>query len=248
MIKRKTLEMLPNATANIAKLQDICGASAARLLQLAQEWEAHRRPLIDTIRNIQNSNANRRQICKEMIEEMKACKVDMVTMIQDLKNKQEKAKQLSNELESLPKNMNRNVYTQRILDIISSITKQNRDIDKITHDIRNIQKDISQTSQTLARSDGAAEDMIYSEASKPNADAAIVETYRGLTTLRSNFDDLLKCVDNMGVQEKLAQDLEVQIEQEMTRVTRNNFDRIQADLVAVRQENDNIVQKLKSVT
>ena len=66
-----------------------------------------------------------------MIEEMKACKVDMVTMIQDLKNKQEKAKQLSNELESLPKNMNRNVYTQRILDIISSITKQNRDIDKI---------------------------------------------------------------------------------------------------------------------
>ena len=52
----------------------------------------------------------------------------------------------------------------------------------------------------------------------------------------------------MGVQEKLAQDLEVQIEQEMTRVTRNNFDRIQADLVAVRQENDNIVQKLKSVT
>ncbi len=68
MIKRKTLKMLPNATANIARLQDICGASAARLLQLAQEWESHRRQLIDTIRNIQNSNAIRRQICKRHVK------------------------------------------------------------------------------------------------------------------------------------------------------------------------------------
>ena len=60
LIKRKTLELLPNATANITKLQEICGASSARLLQLAQEWERHRRPLLDQIRSLQNTSGDRR--------------------------------------------------------------------------------------------------------------------------------------------------------------------------------------------
>jgi len=247
LIKRKTLEMLPNATANIKKLQEICGASAARLLQLAQEWEKHRRPLVDEIRSIQNSNADRRQRCKDMMEEMKGCKADMVTMIQDLKDKQERARLLAEELEKLPKNLNRNLYTARIMDIISSITKQNKDIAKITQDIRDIQKTINMTSQTLSRSDTAAEDLIYAAANEKNCDKATVETYRGLTLLRSKFDDLMDAVAKIGKSEKEIQDFEVKIEQEMMRVTRNNFDRIKADLAAVRLENKTMVENLKKM-
>lgn len=36
----------------IGKLQDLCAQGAARLLQLAQEWETHRRPLIAKLRSI----------------------------------------------------------------------------------------------------------------------------------------------------------------------------------------------------
>jgi len=65
LIKRKTLEMLPSAAANIEKLQGICGASSAKLLQLAQEWEQHRRPLLDQIRTVQNTSGDRRAGCVE---------------------------------------------------------------------------------------------------------------------------------------------------------------------------------------
>lgn len=39
----------------IGKLQAICANSAKRLMQLAQEWETHRRPLIDKLRDIKSS-------------------------------------------------------------------------------------------------------------------------------------------------------------------------------------------------
>lgn len=86
ILKRKTLEMLPSAGDNIgnrlpllpigslisaAKLQAICANSAKRLMQLAQEWETHRQPLIDSLRDIKSSKTKRKALCKKMIEDMK---------------------------------------------------------------------------------------------------------------------------------------------------------------------------------
>jgi hypothetical protein len=247
LLKRKTLEMLPNAAANIAKLQEICGASGARLLQLAQEWEKHRKPLVDQVREITNAGSDRRDKCRKMMEEMRVCKEEMAGMIHSLKEKQDRARLLAEELEQLPKNINRALYTQRIMDIIASISKQNIEIERITGDIRNIQKSINHTSQTLARSDHATEELIYAAANAPNSDVATVETYRALTTLRAEFDTLLTVASNIGAQDKQSRDLEVKIEQELTRVSGNNVERIRADLKAVLAENAALVQKLKAM-
>ena len=247
LLKRKTLEMLPNAQANITTLQDICGSSGARLLQLAQEWEKHRKPLIDQIREIQNSGSDRRDKCRGMMEQMRSCKDDMSSMIADLKEKQDRARLLAEELSKLPKNINRALYTHRIMDIISSINKQNVDIERITNDIKNIQKTINLTSQTLSRSDHAAEELIYAAANANNSDVATVETYRALTTLRAEFENLLTVASSIGQQEKLARDLEVKVEQELTRVSSNNIERIRNDLLAVQTENADLVSQLKAM-
>ncbi len=247
LIKKKTLELLPNATANIEKLQGICAASSARLQQLAQEWEVHRQPLIDKIRTVQNTSSDRRARCKAMMDEMQSCKAEMTDMIADLKEKQLRAAQLAEELSHLPKNINRAIYTHRIMEIIGNIHKQNLEIDKITNDIRIIQKTINTTAATLARSDAITEETIYAAASDPKSDASVVDTYRGLTSLRAQFDRLTECASLIGIQEKSSRDLEVKIEQETTRVTHNNFDRIKADLKAVRAENASLVQQLKSM-
>lgn len=160
-IKRKTLEMLPSATENISKLQGICGGSAKRLLQLAQEWETHRRPLLEKLRDVKSSKMQRRTKCRQMVEEMKRCREEMAGMIQDLKDKQVRAQALADEMSKLPKNINRTLYTHRIMDIIASIGKQNKDIAKITSDIRDIQKTINNSTLTLQRADAVAEELIY---------------------------------------------------------------------------------------
>jgi hypothetical protein len=123
LLKRKTLEMLPSAAENISKLQTICGASSKRMLQLAQEWEVHRRPLVEKLRVIKKAKSQRKLRCKAMIDEIKKMREDMVNMVQELKDKQEKVEILLDEKTKLPKNINRLIYTHRIMDIISSIGK-----------------------------------------------------------------------------------------------------------------------------
>jgi predicted nucleic acid-binding Zn-ribbon protein len=126
VLKKKTLEMLPMAAENISKLQAICGSSSERLLKLAQEWENHRVPLFEELRLKKRSKATRRTKCKQMVEDIKRFREDMVGMLQDLKDKQEKVQMLEEEKSKLPSNINRALYTRRIMDIIQSIGEKSR--------------------------------------------------------------------------------------------------------------------------
>lgn len=76
----------------------------------------------------------------------------------------------------------------------------------------------------------------------------MVDTYRRLKTLRARFETLVSTVSKIGQQEKQRRDLETKIDQEMSRVSANNFDRIKSDLDAVQQENAGLVQQIKSLT
>ena len=76
----------------------------------------------------------------------------------------------------------------------------------------------------------------------------MVDTYRRLKTLRARFETLVSTVSKIGQQEKQRRDLETKIDQEMSRVSANNFDRIKSDLSAVQQENAALVQQIKALT
>ncbi|KAJ7376868.1 Coiled-coil domain-containing protein 22 [Desmophyllum pertusum] len=58
-VKKRTIDLLPDAENSIAKLQDVVDASAQRLVNLAQQWEKHRAPLVDQYRELKQLNANR---------------------------------------------------------------------------------------------------------------------------------------------------------------------------------------------
>lgn len=127
--------MLNRASENIQKLQAICAQSARKLMELAQEWETHRRPLIDAIRAKQDAKNRRKERCKAMVEEMKKYRSEMQGMLADLREKEDRQALLEEELNKLPKNINRTLYTYRIMDIISSINKQQAEISRIVADI-----------------------------------------------------------------------------------------------------------------
>jgi hypothetical protein len=170
----------------------------------------------------------------------------MVRMVQDIKEKQERAQVLSEEMSKLPKNINRNIYTHRILDIISSIAKQNKEIDKIVSDIRDIQKTINNNSSAVSRADAVAEELIFSAANAQGSDPATVDTYRRLRTLRSKFESLLQSVSKQGQLEKQNRDLEKKVDQEQSRVSQHNFERIRQDLEQVLKDNNSLVSQIKA--
>jgi hypothetical protein len=247
LVKKKTLEMAPAALENISRLREICGAGSRKLLQLAQEWETHRRPLVDQLRAKKRDKAQRRVRCRLMADESKRLRDEMVGMVADLKDKQERAEVLAQEVEDLPKNLTRALYTSRILDIINSLSKQNVEIEKITSDIRDIQKTINSTTSALQRADAVAEELIFSAANGPNSSPAMLDTYRRLRLMRTKFEQVIDTVTKIGQQEKLTRDFETKIDAETARMSTNNVTQISHDLVEISNENEQLIAKIKEL-
>jgi hypothetical protein len=85
LLKRKALELLPMAGDNIILLRTQCAAASAKIMQLAQEWESHRSPLVAEFWEKARRKEARLQRCKQLVDETKRLRVEMVDMIQDLK-------------------------------------------------------------------------------------------------------------------------------------------------------------------
>jgi hypothetical protein len=246
LVRKRALELIPSAAENIAKLQAICDKGTERMTALQSEWDNVRGPLEDDIDIRERRKTNRLNKISSMIEEIKKYKDLMVPMVHDLKDKQERAQLLSAERAKLPKNLNRALYTHRIMDITASIAKQNKEIEKITSDIRDIQKTINQNSSTLHRSDAVTEELIFGSASDKN-DPVMIDTYRRLKLMRGHFEALIQTVTNIGNTDKAVRDLETKVDQEQTRLASYNFERIQADLDAVAKENAQLLGQVKQL-
>ncbi len=241
-MKQQTLDMLPKAAENLAKLNAICEASQQRLNALEAEWVRFKGPLQSQLDDARNINTARRAEVQELVEKMRALRDEMPTMLQELKDKQKMATQLAEELQSLP-NIDRNEYTNRIMDIIKQIAQQDKNIAQITGEIRDLQRQIKNTTESVERADAIAENKVYG-AAKLKSNEASVEVYKALMTLRASFEALIKVVNDIGLQKKLASELENKIEQENARVSSQNYDRIRSDLDKIREENKVLLQKL----
>jgi Mg2+ and Co2+ transporter CorA len=170
-------------------------------------------------------------------------------MAGEVREKEEQARVMGEELAKMPKNVNRTLYTYRIMDIIASIAKQKREIEKIILEVQRVQKDINATGERLSRAEAMADEKIFStaklEANKK--DASMLQAYRHLADLRARFDDLVAAISDVGKREAEARDLEAKTDQLAERVTKNNTERILDDLRQVQQENAALVAQLRAL-
>ena len=123
---------------------------------------------------------------------------EMRTMAQQIRNAEERHGLLVVELEKMPKNINRAVYTYRILDIIKQVRKQKMEISRIIGDIRSLQHETNRVAETLRRTEMITDDHVFTAASKNKSkrgggdSTAYVETYRLLTQIRQRFEDMVE--------------------------------------------------------
>lgn len=220
----------------------------ARLQQLEREWEAHRSPLIAKVTELEQRLSARRVQCQAKVDAIRRYRADMPAMLQDLRDKQARAQQLVEEQNRLNRNINRSVYTQRILDIIAAIDKQNKEVQKVCKDIHSLQKSITQTTSALQRADAVAEELIYSAAHSATGDKSLVAVYKQLCELRSTFETLVGVTDGIATSERLRHELEQRLDQERGRVSSVSAEQVRADLRLVKDENAELIEKLKKLT
>lgn len=241
-VKKKTIDLLPDADNNLLKLQALVEASAKRVVSLASQWEKHRAPLIDEHRRLKEICSNQDMESSRKLSEIKSLHDKIRLSTEEAKKKEDMYKQLVTELENLPQDASRSAYTQRILEIVSNIKKQKEEITKILSDTKELQKEINNLTGKLDRTFAVTDELVFKDAKK---DESVRKSYKYLAALHENCNQLIQTIEDTGTILREIRDLEEQIETETGNKTVANLERILDDYKAIRQENSALAAKVR---
>eukprot|EP00052_Salpingoeca_macrocollata_P006690 m.55113 g.55113 ORF g.55113 m.55113 type:complete len:627 (-) comp15587_c0_seq1:25-1905(-) len=244
-MRSRVIDMLPNADENIAKLQAMAEATEAKLVALAQKWEEMRVSLIDEYRKLKTASMSAKSESQQQLEEMQAVKEEALRVVELTKAKDMLLSQLQAEADKMNKDLSRSSYTQRILEIVKSISRQKEDIAKVLIDTRALQKDISQLTDKLNRTYAVTDELIFKDAKKDEANR---KAYKQLAALHETCTNLTKTVEDTGAIMREIKELEDQIDIEQRKNMGESLQRITADYQQVKGENTALVAQIKSST
>lgn len=242
LMKKKLIDLLPDAESNMKKLEMLVEASSKRLVSLANQWEKHRIPLLDEYRRLKEVSEDQTSENQRKIEDIKAMQEKMKELIGETRDKDSQYKQLVTEYERMTRDVNRSAYTQRILEIVGNIRKQNEDIDKVLADTKSVQKEINHLSGVLDRTFAVTDELIFKDAKR---DEAVRRAYKLLAALHDNCNGLIKSVEETGVITREIRELEEQLETESKKNVEENLGKITGDYQQMRQDNVTLLQRLK---
>ncbi|XP_027622121.1 coiled-coil domain-containing protein 22 isoform X2 [Tupaia chinensis] len=241
-LKSRAVELLPDGAANLAKLQHVVESSAQRVIHLAGQWEKHRVPLLAEYRHLRKLQDCRELESSRRLAEIQELHQSVRAAAEEARRKEEVYKQLVSELETLPRDVSRLAYTQRILEIVGNIRKQKEEITKILSDTKELQKEINSLSGKLDRTFAVTDELVFKDAKK---DDAVRKAYKYLAALHENCSQLIQTIEDTGTIMREVRDLEEQIETEMGKKTLSNLEKIREDYRALRQENAGLLGRVR---
>nr|XP_012327005.1 coiled-coil domain-containing protein 22 [Aotus nancymaae]XP_012327006.1 coiled-coil domain-containing protein 22 [Aotus nancymaae] len=241
-LKSRAVELLPDGAANLAKLQLVVESSAQRVIHLAGQWEKHRVPLLAEYRHLRKLQDCRELESSRRLAEIQELHQSVRAAAEEARRKEEVYKQLVSELETLPRDVSRLAYTQRILEIVGNIRKQKEEITKILSDTKELQKEINSLSGKLDRTFAVTDELVFKDAKK---DDAVRKAYKYLAALHENCSQLIQTIEDTGTIMREVRDLEEQIETELGKKTLSNLEKIREDYRALRQENAGLLGRVR---
>ncbi|XP_062939224.1 coiled-coil domain-containing protein 22 isoform X2 [Cynocephalus volans] len=241
-LKSRAVELLPDGATNLAKLQLVVESSAQRLIHLAGQWEKHRVPLLAEYRHLRKLQDCRELESSRRLAEIQELHQSVWAAAEEARRKEEVYKKLVSELETLPRDVSRLAYTQRILEIVGNIRKQKEEITKILSDTKELQKEINSLSGKLDRTFAVTDELVFKDAKK---DDAVRKAYKYLAALHENCSQLIQTIEDTGTIMREVRDLEEQIEMEMGKKTLSNLEKIREDYRALRQENTGLLGRVR---
>ncbi|XP_050572589.1 LOW QUALITY PROTEIN: coiled-coil domain-containing protein 22 [Cygnus atratus] len=233
-LKARAVELLPDAQSNMDKLQLVVEASSRRIVSLAAQWERHRGPLLAEYRHLRALRDSAQLESSRRLAEIRALHERSRSAAEEARRKEEIYKQLVVELEALPRDVSRAVYTQRILEIVGNIRKQKEEIGKILVDTRALQKEINALVGKLERTFSVTDELLFKDAKR---DEVVRKAYKYLAALHENCAQLIQTIEDTGTIQREIRDLEEQIEGETSAKPPASLDRILSDCRALREEN-----------
>ncbi|XP_053551969.1 coiled-coil domain-containing protein 22 [Bombina bombina] len=241
-VKKRAVELLPDADNNLTKLQALVDSSALRMVNLVGQWESHRVRLLEDYRQMRQAHQEQEDESSRWMRDFKDLYEKIRTSADEAKRKEELYKQLVSEYESLPREVSRAAYTQRILEIVSNIKKQKEEITKILSDTKDLQKEINNLTGKVDRTFVVTDELIFKDAKK---DEPVRKAYKYLAALHENCGQLIQTIEDTGTILREIRDLEEQIETETAKKTLSNLQKILEDYKAIKQENALLLSQIR---
>lgn len=230
-------KLYANKEENIQKMQQISAQTAQDLINLAKEWESHRKSYLEKIRKLKSSQLEMKNTYKERFEQMKATKIQMEEMIQDIRKKDDLISKYKEEIGQLPKDLERKTFVDRIMDVNKNVEKQKSEINKILIDNKSLNIEIQRLDDSLTRTFIECESSIHQDTTKEESSKLL---YKNIVEMREAFKELIKMVESIGNMSNQIRDLEIQIEHLTERNDGLNISKIESDLNEMKAENEKL--------
>ncbi|OXA51730.1 coiled-coil domain-containing protein 22 [Folsomia candida] len=237
------MDQLLSGDDALGKVKHAVDSQVEKLTKLSQQWEIHRQPLIDRIRN--KKSVEEMSEADKIVEEGRHLKATLKLMGQEARNKEAMCNKLLIEYEKLPKDLSRSSYTRRIGEIIGNIKKQKKEIAKVLGQTKEIQKDINTLSGRLDRTFAVADELIFKVADK---DKNVAHSYKLLVAIHSDFSRIIKTLEEIGNLKRQQRQEEDKLEFEKGKSVEDKLNRLKADMAQMQHENRILEAKLRNPT
>ncbi|TDH66011.1 hypothetical protein CCR75_005857 [Bremia lactucae] len=256
--QQQLLTLLPQASANIAKLEALCQSNVEKKMAITQQTAILRGPLLKEYAALQDQKASRKAQCRQYIHEIHAFRNEMLDMTETIHQKMETMQGLEKKQQLAERSkkkdvMTRTMYLSRIMEIIQQVYKQKHEISKILNDVKNLQRELKAVSEKLQRSKAVADETLYRAATKSKRSnniktEAYIDCYRKFAHVCELFEELVLVIGDAGKKENAARDLRAWISQLEARESSSQMPNLLADLQSVRLENDSCQIKLRRLS
>ena len=248
--KKKTIDLIPNAQANLQKLAKIVQSSQQRYDDLKLKWENKKNEFLEQFQSKKDEMEKRKMRANDLLAEIKNMRKEMRECANDIREKETSITKMVNKLNKLPKTIDRQVYVDRILGVVQNLENQNKQIKQILDDVQELQRDTNTVIDKSKRTFGVVDNMVFTSASNQkeiNGKRQLNQIYRQVVSMREYFDNLVDTARTISNTQNEIRDLEYQIVALKEKVESLEMKKIKNDLKEVEQENEDLAKRLKGL-
>lgn len=215
--------------SHITQLNEQIDAKRHKLAKLESKWKAIIKPLEEKKRNLEEA------LCATlpMSEELES-------ILLETKQREEEVSKLSTEVEKVAKLATRKSYIERMKEITKNSRKQDIDIEGILKETRELQLESNMIQERLHRTYAVLDETLLREAKKEHVVGE--EAHILVTGIHESFEEISEKILATDRARRETTHLETKLSSIATRTL--NVDKLQADLDAIRKENQYLQSRL----
>lgn len=238
LLKEQNLRLLELKSKNltIEELKQLTDTLQAENDELKSKWHDMKSVWLQEISSLTKKSS-------ELELEQQELKRTLVSKRRDLTMKQQLLQDLKSKIPD-PFPATRAAYTKRIMEILNNIKKLDVDAKKVISDTRILQKEITLLTGKVQRSFSVADEAVFSSA-KQKTDDFSRRSYKLLAQVHEETSKLSAGIETYGLTRREVIGLEESVQKQQASNIDSKLQKIQADILQVRQTNQSLMQNLQ---